>query len=246
MIQPIIPFGIKGAIWYQGEADGMSEPTAKKYFTLFPALILDWRRQWGQGDFPFLFVQLAGYAQPVGAIIQGAAFPFLRDAQLKTLSLHNTGMAVTIDIGEEKNIHPMDKLDVGRRLALAARHIAYGEHIVYSGPIYKSMQVRGNKIALSFDHIGGGLKIGAAPPIRLDQQPALPGDHLQAFEIAGADNKYVPAKADIQGDSVIVSSDQVAAPIAVRYAWSGYPNPPANLYNREGLPASPFTTSAGR
>jgi sialate O-acetylesterase len=236
MISPLTGYGIKGAIWYQGEANAGSDKAAKEYAELFPAMITDWRARWGQGDFPFLFVQLANFST-------GGAWPKLRDAQTSTLSLPNTGMAVAIDVGEAKDIHPKNKEAVGHRLALAARHVAYREKIVYSGPLYRSMKVKGAKIEVRFSQTGGGLMIGAAPALRVDEPAASPADRLNAFEIAGVDKKFVPAQASIEKDRVVVWSDQVNAPVAVRYAWSAFPEPAANLYNREGLPASPFSTS---
>jgi len=223
MIAPLIPLGIRGAIWYQGESNAGQ---GYKYRTLFPGMITDWRKNWGQGDFPFLFVQLANFraraAQP-----GDSAWAELREAQAMTLKLPATGMAVIIDIGAAKNIHPKNKQDVGGRLALAARAIAYGEKIVYSGPMYKSMSAKGNKVTLTFDHVGGGLK-------------AAGGGKLVGFAVAGADKKFVWADAAIAGETVVVSSATVAKPVAVRYAWGD--NPACNLTNAEGLPGSPFRT----
>jgi sialate O-acetylesterase len=221
MIVPILPYGISGAIWYQGESNAWR---AYQYRMLFPAMIKNWRDAWGQGDFPFLFVQLANYDEGNPEPVE-SDWAELREAQLMTLYVPNTGMAVTIDIGE-KDIHPKNKQDVGKRLALWALAKTYGKNIVYSGPIYKSMTVEGNKIVLVFDDISGGL--------------VAKGDSLKGFAIAGADRKFVWADAKIEGDSVVVSSDKVAAPAAVRYAWSK--NPVCNLYNKEGLPATPFRT----
>lgn len=223
MIAPLVPFAIRGAIWYQGESNA---GRAYQYRTLFPLLIKDWRALWGQGDFPFLFVQLANY-QPVVKEPGDNDWAELREAQTMTLGLANTGMAVTIDIGDANDIHPGNKQDVGNRLALNARHLVYGEKIVYSGPIYKSMKVEGNRIRLFFDHAQEGLMNKGA-------------DKLQGFAIAGADRKFVWADAMIDGKTVVVSSSQVAKPVAVRYAWAI--NPVCNLYNRTGLPASPFRT----
>lgn len=223
MIAPLVPYAIKGAIWYQGESNA---GRAYQYRKLFPTMIYDWRRSWEQGEFPFLFVQLANFMkidpQPVES-----AWAELREAQLMTLSLPNTGMAVTIDIGEANDIHPRNKQDVGRRLALWALGETYDEDVIYSGPIYKSMKARGNKIVLSFDHIGGGLM-------------AKGGNPLKGFAIAGQDFKFVWAKAEIKENKVIVWSDEVPSPVAVRYAWVN--NPVCNLYNEVGLPASPFRT----
>jgi sialate O-acetylesterase len=221
MINPILNYTIKGVIWYQGESNA---DRAVQYRQLFPLLINDWRQKWGEGNFPFYFVQLANYT----ATDQGPAadWPALRDAQLSTLSLPNTGMAVTIDIGDAHRIHPQNKQETGRRLALIAQAKTYGENIPYSGPIYKSQVIRGNKIELVFTHTDKGMH-------------AI-GDTLKGFTIAGADKKFYPAQAVIVGDKVIVHSDDVINPVAVRYAWAN--NPLCNLYNGANLPASPFRT----
>ena len=234
MIAPLIPFSIKGVIWYQGENNTRFVDDATGYAKLFPAMITDWRGLWKQGDFPFLFVQLANFTTP-------NFWPELRESQLKTLSLSNTGMAVIIDIGTGGNIHPPDKADVGYRLSLAARHVAYGENLVYSGPIYAAMKTEGNAIRISFrpDSIGGGLVIGKAPWTDPKAAPAST-TQLTSFKIAGADKKWVDATAKIEGGAVVVSSPAVPTPVAVRYGWET--DPSCNLYNKEGLPASPFRT----
>ena len=225
MINPLLNLAVKGAIWYQGETNA-SEGIL--YRTLFPNMINCWRDKWHQPDMPFLFVQLANYKDEPSEPGK-SNWASLREAQSMTLSLPNTGMAVIIDIGEAKNIHPKNKQDVGYRLALNALKVAYGKDIVYCGPIYKSMEIEGDKIALSFDHIGSGLmakeKYG----------------YLKAFAIAGDDKKFYWAKAEIKGDKVIVYSDKVTKPVAVSYAWADNPGE-VNLYNKEGLPASPFRT----
>ncbi len=222
MIVPILPYGIRGAVWYQGESNAWR---AYQYRTLFPTMIKNWRDAWHEGDFPFLFVQLANM-DPINPEPGDSDWAELREAQLMTLSAPNTGMAVTIDIGEANDIHPKNKQDVGRRLALWALAKTYDKNIVYSGPIYKSMKVDGNNVILSFDNVGGGL--------------VAKGDLLKGFAIAGADKKFVWADAKIKGDTIVVSSDKVASPVAVRYAWAK--NPVCNLYNKEGLPATPFRT----
>ncbi len=223
MVAPLIPYAIRGVIWYQGESN---VGRAYQYRKLFPALIASWRKAWGQGDFPFLFVQLANYL-PRRSEPSESAWAELREAQLLTFkTVPNTGMAVAIDIGEADDIHPRNKQDVGKRLALAALAIAYGQKIVWSGPIYRSMRIEGNRIRLFFDHVGSGL--------------VAKGDKLVGFAIAGKDRKFVWAKAEIEGDTVVVWSEQVPEPVAVRYGWAD--NPECNLYNREGLPASPFRT----
>lgn len=221
MIAPLLPYAIRGAIWYQGESNASR---AYQYRTLFPMMIEDWRRAWGQGDFPFLFVQLAnffnGWTDP-------RSWAELREAQLMTLSLPNTGMAVAIDIGERYDIHPKNKQEVGRRLALAALAMVHAKDIVHSGPLYDSMIIEGNKIRLRFNHVGSGL--------------VAAGDALKGFIIAGQDRRFVWADAEIDGDAVTVKNDAVPYPVAVRYAWWDDPEG-CNLYNKEGLPASPFRT----
>jgi sialate O-acetylesterase len=216
MIAPLIPYAIKGVIWYQGESNG---GRAAQYRTLFPAMIKNWRDEWKQGDFPFLFVQLA----PVRTKADWAE---LREAQLLSLKVPHTAMAVITDAGHPTDIHPPKKEPVGARLALGARAIAYGEKIVYSGPIYSGMKVDGDKVILNFQHLGGGLE--------------AKGGALTGFTIAGADGKFVNAEATIVKDTVVVRSPDVAQPTAVRFGWSSYPE--VNLFNREGLPASPFRT----
>ena len=197
---------------------------AYQYRKLFPAMIQDWCRAWGQGDFPFLFVQLANFRQ---SHVPKGAWPELREAQLMTLSLPKTGMAVAIDIGDADDIHPKNKQEVGRRLALATQAIAYGRDVEYSGPIYESMSVEGKKIRLRFKHTGGGLV-------------AKGGKALQGLEIAGDDRTFVAAEAKLRGKAVEVWSEKVPRPVAVRYAWTE--DPACNLYNKAGLPASPFRT----
>jgi sialate O-acetylesterase len=224
MIAPLINFSIKGVIWYQGESNA-GRPI--EYVELFPALINDWRNKWQQGDFPFIYVQLPNFMEPREEPSE-SNWALMREAQLKALSLPNTGMAVAVDIGEWNDVHPLNKKDVGYRLALAARKVAYNNDIVYSGPIYRSMEIKGNKIILTFSNTGSGLE-------------AKDGVELKQFSIAGTDRKFVWANARIEGNKVIVWSDKIQNPVAVRYAWADNPEG-ANLYNKEGLPASPFRT----
>ncbi|MFA6291852.1 MAG: sialate O-acetylesterase [Victivallales bacterium] len=233
MIAPLAKYPITGVIWYQGESN-TGRPDL--YRSLFPAMIDGWRQEWNQGNFPFLFVQLASYTRHTPALRvtvtkpsqpQESQWAELQEAQLMALSLPNTAMAVTVDIGDSFDIHPKNKQEVGRRLALAARHIVNGEKLVYSGPIYDSMKREGGKIRLHFKHVGGGLVAKGGP--------------LEYFAIAGADRKFVWANAKIDGDTVLVWQDQVKDPTAVRYAWDGDPVG-CNLFNSEGLPASPFRT----
>jgi sialate O-acetylesterase len=226
MINPLINFPIKGVIWYQGENNA---DNYIKYRTLFPSMINDWRNKWNIGDFAFLFVQLANYMEPPQNP-QESNWAGLREAQAMTLSVPKTGMAVIIDIGEAKDIHPRNKDDVGYRLSLAALKTAYGKDIVFSGPLFKAMKISGNKIVLEFDYTGSGL-------VAMDKY-----GYLKSFTIAGSDKKFAWAKATIEeGNKVVVSSNEVKNPMAVRYAWADNPDD-ANLYNKEGLPASPFRT----
>lgn len=223
MIAPLVPYAIAGVIWYQGESNAGN---AALYRTQFPTMIKGWRRIWGQGDFPFFWVQLANYMQ-VRPEPSESAWAELREAQTMTLALPNTGMATIIDLGEANDIHPRNKQDVGARLALVAEKVAYGRDVVYSGPMYAGMKVEGDKAVISFTHVDGGLE-------------AKGGQPLQGFAICGEDKKYVWADATIVGETVVVSSPQVRQPVAVRYAWAD--NPVCNLYNQAGLPAVPFRT----
>ncbi|MHC4167688.1 MAG: sialate O-acetylesterase [Planctomycetota bacterium] len=225
MISPLIPYGIAGAIWYQGESNA---GRAYQYRKLFPAMIKNWRKDWKQGNFPFLFVQLANFMATKPEPGE-SAWAELREAQTMTLSLPNTGMATIIDIGEAKDIHPKNKQDVGKRLALWALARTYKKDVVPSGPIYRSMIVDGGEAMLNFDHVGGGLV-------------ARGGEALKGFAIAGADRKFVWADAKIMGNTIVVRSDDVPELVAVRYAWAD--NPVCNLYNKEDLPAGPFRTDS--
>ena len=195
---------------------------------MFKALINGWREVWGQGDFPFFFVQLANF-MPVANEPTEEPWAYLREAQTMALDLPNTGMAVAIDIGDAEDIHPTNKQDVGKRLALNALAKVYGKDIPYSGPMYKSMKTDGNKLRIQFAHTNGGLKIKGSK-------------QLKGFAIAGADKKFVWAKANIEGDEVVVWNSKVKSPVAVRYAWAN--NPICNLYNGADLPASPFRTDS--
>lgn len=223
MINPLIPYGIKGFIWYQGESNAYA---AYDYRKLFPMLITDWRQRWQQKNLPFLFVQLANYMErkPLPSESEWAE---LREAQTLTLSLPNTGMACAIDIGEGNDIHPKNKHEVGQRLALIASKIAYNQDCIVSGPMYKNFRKEANRIRITFTNVGSGLSIK-------DQK------ELTGFSIAGKDRQFYWAKAIIEGDEVIVYSDKVTKPVAVRYAWAD--NPECNLINSESLPAIPFRT----
>lgn len=219
MINPLLPYGIKGAIWYQGESNA---DRAYQYRNLFPAMIKDWRKAWGQGNFPFYWVQLANFMEPDTEPVE-CAWAELREAQNITLSLPNTGTAVIIDIGDAKDIHPKNKQDVGKRLALNALAKDYGMPVIYSGPMFKSARFKNGKAVVKFKH---GLGLNAR------------GGEPRGFAVAGADRKFYWAKAEIKDDKIIAWSEKVPEPVAVRYGWSN--NPPCNLYNGAGLPASPF------
>ena len=223
MIHPLIPFGIKGAIWYQGESNA---GRSYEYRNLFAKMITNWRQDWGEGNFPFFWVQLANFMQRQPQPLD-SGWAELREAQSMAMSLPKTAQAVIIDIGDAEDIHPKNKQDVGKRLAYNAEAIAYGDKVEYLGPVYKSMTVKGNEITLSFTHIGSGLSTGSSFT-------------LAGFAISAADKKFHWATARIEGDKVVVSSPDVTSPTAVRYAWGD--NPACNLSNKEGIPASPFRT----
>jgi sialate O-acetylesterase len=225
MIAPLTSYTIKGVIWYQGESN-TGRP--QEYATLFKALIKNWREKWGQGDFPFIFVQLHNFMKSYDYPTD-SNWALTRESQLHALSLPNTGMAVAIDLGEWNDIHPLNKKDVGHRLALAAQRVAYKDmNVISSGPVYQSMETKGDSIILTFSDTGSGLMVKE-------------GGELRHFAIAGQDRKFVWARAKIVDDKVVVWSEKVKKPAAVRYAWADNPKG-ANLYNKEGLPASPFRT----
>ena len=226
MINPLVPFAFQGVLWYQGEAN---VSRAKQYQIAFPLMINDWRTKWKQGDFPFYFVQLATFDEYGGNSKNGSKWAELREAQTETLKLPNTGMAVTTDIGNAKDIHPTNKQDVGKRLAAIALNNVYGVKMVYSGPMYKSQEIKGNQIVLTFDNIGSGLTTSDSNSI------------LKGFEIAGADKVFHSAKAIIKNNQVIVSSENVPNPVAVHYGWAD-DDTEINLFNKEKFPASPFRT----
>ena len=224
MINPLVPFAFQGVIWYQGESN---TNRAYQYRKSFPLLINDWRNKWKE-QFPFIFVQLTSYGSEQDSN-QGSNWAELREAQLMTLSLPKTGMAVITDIGNPKDIHPTNKLDVGKRLAASALKVAYNQDLVFSGPIFESASFENDKAILKFKYVGGGL-------IVKDKY-----GYLKGFEIAGEDKIFYYAKAEIIGEKVIVKHDKVSKPVAVRYGWSNSPIDD-NLFNAEGLPASPFRT----
>ena len=225
MIAPLTDQKIKGILWYQGESNtGNPEP----YYELLPALIHDWRNKWNDENLPFLYVQLANFMD-VDYLPAESNWAVVRDAQLHALSVPHTAMAVAIDLGEWNDVHPLNKKDVGERLALGAFKLAYNEDVVYSGPIYQSAEKQGHKIIVTFNHVGGGLK-------------SIDGEPLRRFEIAGEDGVFVWADAKITGNNTVeVWNDEIENPVKVRYAWADNPRD-ANLYNKEGLPASPFQT----
>lgn len=218
MIAPLTPFAIGGVIWYQGESNA---GFAYQYRKLFATMIQQWRTSWGEGDFPFLFVQLASF-DPGGP--PPDTWPVLRESQQITLALPKTGMAVAIDIGESHDIHPKNKQEVGRRLALAAEVVAYGRKIEDQGPLFRSALPVGGTLHVHFTHLAGGLVVR--------------GPRLVGFEVAGEDQQFFPAQASVAGNEVVLSSSHVAKPVAARYAWAN--DPKCNLYNKAGLPAAPF------
>lgn len=231
MIHPLRQFPIKGVLWYQGESNADHQEDAFAYRDLFPEMIRDWREGWGLEDLPFLYVQLANFMLPPTEPAE-SNWATMRESQSMALDLPSTAQVVIIDVGEALDVHPRDKQTVGNRLALAARSVAYGQDVVYSGPFLRSHEIKGSRVLLAFDHIGSGLTA---------MHPA--GARLRGFAVAGADRRFVWANATIEGDRVVVWSTEVPEPIAVRYAWADNPEG-ANLYNREGLPASPFRTDS--
>jgi len=220
MVAPAVAYTIKGVIWYQGESNSR-RAFAPMYARIFPVLIADWRTQWHEGDFPFLFVQIANFKSNATE-----EWAIIREAQRRSLSVANTAMVVTVDIGDPDNVHPADKQTVGARLALAARALAYGENVEYSGPLFREATPDGEGVRIWFDHAANGL--------------VARGGDLQGFEIAGDDGRFVTATARIDGKTVVVGNARVAEPKSVRYGWANAPV--VNLYNSEGLPASPFTS----
>lgn len=232
MIHPLLNYTIKGVIWYQGESNA-GRPN--DYRDLMLTLIEQWREDWGRGDFPFLYVQLANFMESAAEPGE-SSWAQLREAQLQTLTADRTAMAVAIDLGEWNDIHPLNKKDVAERLARTARHVAYGEEIPYSGPLYESMDIDGSRVTLSFTHRAQGLTAKA-------EGSENSGTKLRGFAIAGEDGIFKWAEARIEGEKVVVWSEEVEDPVAVRYAWADNPDQ-ANLYNSEGLPASPFRTDS--
>lgn len=220
MIAPLTPFAIRGVLWYQGESNSALE-RAPLYKSIFRALIEDWRRQWAIGDFPFLYVQISNFKST-----PAEDWAVLREQQRRTLEVRNTAMAVTIDIGNPDDVHPTDKVDVGLRLARAARALTYGESVEYNGPSFRQATAEGASIRTWFDDAEG---------------LTAKGGDVTGFEVAGTDGKFVPASAKIEGETIVASSPDVPEPVAVRYGWAN--SPQCNLFNAEGLPASPFTSA---
>lgn len=226
MVNPLVPYGIQGVLWYQGEANVLR---ANQYKKAFPLMIQDWRTKFKQGDFPFYFVQLSTFNEFNGNSKVGSPWAELREAQSETLKVKNTGMAVTTDIGNAADIHPTNKQDVGLRLAAIALNNVYDKKRVFSGPTYKLQEIKGNQIVLTFNNVGSGLVAGDS------------SEHLKGFEIAGADKVFYAAKAIIKGNTIVVAADQVTNPVAVRYGWAD-DDTEINLFNKEKFPASPFRT----
>ena len=224
MIAPLVPYALRGAIWHQGESNAGN--AAHLYGLQLAAMINNWRQVWGQDNFPFEWVQLPNFRTPQEQPVETSGWVIVQEEMFKTLAVPNTGMAITIDVGEADDIHPKNKQDVGKRLALWALGTTYAKEIVFSGPLYRSMRKEDGKIVLAFDHVGDGL--------------VAKEGKLKGFAIAGEDREFVFAEAEIAGKMVVVSSPTVKDPVAVRYAWASNPN--CNLSNSAGLPASPFRT----
>ncbi|MDH4203439.1 MAG: GDSL-type esterase/lipase family protein, partial [Phycisphaerae bacterium] len=240
MVHPVIPYAIKGSIWYQGESN--ADHNTEKYEHNFRAMISAWREHWGQGDFSFYFAQLASFRAPAAEPVEYDGWASVCDQQRRTLGLKNTGMAVLNDIGEAKDIHPHNKMDVGKRLALWALKHDYSKAVpAWSGPLYKSHKIKDGKVMIKFDHAGSGLMTGAKPVMGETEQTNKP---LKRFQVFGKDRQWEWAQAEITGkDTITVFHPEVPEPLVVRYAWAQNPEG-ANLYNKEGLPASIFTTEA--
>ena len=243
MIAPLIPYGITGAIWYQGEANAGA---ADEYATLFPRMITDWRGRWGRGDFPFLFVHLSSWGNPQQAPVEHTGIPQVRQTQQAALALPNTGMSSALDINAGTDIHPADKLDVGKRLAQVARKVAYGEDVACEGPRFKAVTVEsaveGAALRVTFDHADG---LHVAVPPWLGPKATVPSATEPAsFAVCGADGVWQWAKARIDGSAIVLTSDKVAAPVAAAFAWA--PNPQVNVYNAQGLPLLPFVSDPAK
>lgn len=248
LIAPLIPYALSGVIWYHGESEEGRD--ALEYRRLFPRLIRDWRKHWGQGPFPFYFVLPAGFGEVGGTVVESffdnnhhpqRAIPWLREGMESALTLPFTGMAVAVDLGISDDPQPSDKLDVGRRLARLARKRVYGEEIIDVGPSFESKRIEGAKLRIVFNHVGSGLSI-ASSPVQPEERNFSVQTHLTGFALAGVDGKWHPATGVIDGMSVLLRSDAVPHPLEARYNWKGFPA--GNLYNHEGLPVPPFRTDA--
>jgi sialate O-acetylesterase len=239
MIHPLKRLSLRGVLWYQGENNAGNAEDGKQYIEKKRAMVSDWRKWFSDPDLPFYFVQLAAWQSPTKDPAQADGWAFFRDAQRKALSIENTGMAVAIDIGDAQDIHPKNKYDVGERLARWALVHQYGKNIECSGPLFRQLTIDGNRAVIEFDHVGQGLMVGR----KIGREPVAQatGESLSRFAIAGEDRKWYWAEATIEGDKVVCTHPEVARPVAVRYSFSMNPEG-ANLYNRDGLPASPFTT----
>jgi len=239
MIHPLKRLSLRGVLWYQGENNAGNAEDGKQYIEKKRAMVSDWRKWFSDPDLPFYFVQLAAWQSPTKDPAQADGWAFFRDAQRKALSIENTGMAVAIDIGDAQDIHPKNKYDVGERLARWALVHQYGKNIECSGPLFRQLTIDGNRAVIEFDHVGQGLMVGR----KIGREPVAQaaGESLSRFAIAGEDRKWYWAEATIEGDKVVCTHPEVARPVAVRYGFSMNPEG-ANLYNRDGLPASPFTT----
>jgi sialate O-acetylesterase len=239
MIAPLVPFALRGVLWYQGESNAGNPADGLQYIEKKRAMLADWRKWFGDPDLPFYFVQLAAWQKPSDQPAGGDGWAHIREAQRKCLTIPHTGMAVATDVGDADDIHPKNKADVGDRLARWALANEYGKKVVPSGPLFRGLKIDGNKAVVEFDHVGAGLMIGR----KEGRKPAdeLKDGKLARFAIAGKDKKWVWANAVIAGDTVVCTHPDVPNPVAVRYAFTMNPVG-ANLYNRDGLPASPFRT----
>jgi sialate O-acetylesterase len=239
MIHPLKPFALKGVLWYQGENNAGNPADGLQYIEKKRAMINDWRQWFADPELPFYFVQLAAWQKPTQDPNLADGWAFFRDAQRQALNLPYTGMAVAIDIGDAEDIHPKNKRDVGERLARWALAKQYSKNMEVSGPLYRSLRIEGNQAIAQFEHVGSGLMVGQ----KLHGSRVEPSetDSLKRFAIAGQDRKWVWADAKIVGSSVVCSHPEVPQPVALRYAFSMNPQG-ANLYNKDGLPASPFRT----
>jgi sialate O-acetylesterase len=239
MIAPLVPFALRGVLWYQGESNAGSVADGLQYIEKKRAMLADWRTWFGDPDLPFYFVQLAGWLQPAEGPAGGDGWAYIREAQRLCLKLPHTGMAVATDIGDAADIHPKNKSDVGDRLARWALAKQYGKRLEPSGPLYRELKIDGNQAIVHFDHVGAGLMIGQKSGLKPVEE--VPDGTLRRFAIAGKDRKWAWAEAKIVGSTVVCTHPDISSPVAIRYGFTMNPVG-ANLYNRDGLPASPFRT----